>query len=68
MRCFSRTCGLIALTLAVGLGGSSWTASAEAADVVAVVAMDSYRDLKKQLTWLGRETGNPMLAGGAEGC
>ena len=67
MRCFSRTCGLIALTLAVGLGGSSWTASAEAADVVAVVAMDSYRDLKKQLTWLGRETGNPMLAGGAEG-
>ncbi len=35
--------------------------------MVAVVAMDSYRDFKKQLTWLGRETGNPMLAGGAEG-
>ena len=67
MGCVSRTCGLIALTWAVGLGSFSWTASSEAADVVAVVAMDSYRDLKKQLTWLGRETGNPMLAGGAEG-
>jgi hypothetical protein len=68
MRCFSRTCGVIALTLVVGLGGFPWTTtSSDAADVVAVVAVDSYRDLKKQLTWLGREMGNPMLAGSAEG-
>jgi len=68
MRRPSHTCGLIALTLAFCLGSPAWPPTAvEAADIVAVVALDSYRDLKKQLTWLGRETGNPMLAGGAEG-
>jgi hypothetical protein len=66
MRCFSQTCGLVALLSAFSLGGF-FQRSLQAADVVAVVAMDSYRDLKKQLTWLGRETGNPMLAGTAEG-
>jgi hypothetical protein len=66
MRCFLRTYGLIALTFAVSFSGFL-SARLQAADIVAVVAMDSYRDLKKQLTWLGRETGNPMLAGGAEG-
>ncbi len=68
MRCSLRTHSLVAVALALVLGGFTWeSASPQAADVVAVVALDSYRDLKKQLTWLGVETGNPMLAGGAEG-
>ena len=67
MRRPSHTCGLIALTLAVCFGSLPLRSAVEAADIVAVVALDSYGDLKKQLTWLGRETGNPMLAGGAEG-
>ena len=41
---------------------------ARAADnpVVAVVAVDGYADLKKQLGWLGQRVGNPQLAALAE--
>jgi hypothetical protein len=34
--------------------------------VVAVVAIDGYADLKKQLGWLGQRVGNPQLAALAE--
>lgn len=34
--------------------------------VVAVVAVDGYADLKKQLGWLGQRVGNPQLAALAE--
>jgi hypothetical protein len=65
MRSFSLSRLLVLATVALG---SSPFASAELPkDVVAVVACDSYRDLKKQLTWLGREVGQPALAGMAEG-
>jgi hypothetical protein len=41
-------------------------ARAAEAPVVAVVAVDGYADLKKQLGWLGQRVGNPQLAALAE--
>lgn len=35
-------------------------------EVVAVVSIDAYADIKKQLGWIGGQVGNPTLAGFAE--
>lgn len=40
--------------------------AAEKPEVIAVVAIDPYADLRSQLTWVGEQVGNPMLAGFAE--
>lgn len=40
--------------------------AAEKPEVIAVVAIDPYADLRSQLTWMGEQVGNPMLAGFAE--
>ncbi|NBV46907.1 MAG: hypothetical protein EBR86_15035, partial [Planctomycetia bacterium] len=64
---------LVVAALGVGSGGigSVWlglpAASARAQeprqrDVVAMVVLDSYADMKKQLAWLGPQIDNPNLA------
>jgi hypothetical protein len=59
-------------TLAIGSpvwGPVSLGSVARAADkqeVIAVVAVDPYADLRSQLTWVGEQVGNPTLAGFAE--
>jgi hypothetical protein len=53
---------LAALTVASLTG----IARAAEAPVVAVVAVDGYADLKKQLGWVGERVGNPQLAALAE--
>lgn len=41
-------------------------AAAAKPDVIAVLACDAYGDLRSQLTWVGKQVGNPSLAGFAE--
>ena len=52
--------------VAVAASISFHTARAAEAPVVAVVAVDSYADVKKQLGWVGARVGNPQLAALAE--
>ena len=40
--------------------------AADKPEVIAVVAIDPYADLRSQLTWVGEQVGNPTLAGFAE--
>lgn len=42
---------------------AAWAAES---DVIAVVAIDPYADIRNQLTWVGEQVGNPTLAGFAE--
>lgn len=52
-----------------GLLAIACSAAVRAADkpeVIAVVAIDPYADLRSQLTWVGEHVGNPTLAGFAE--
>jgi hypothetical protein len=58
----ARVLTLAALTVASLTG----IARAAEAPVVAVVAVDGYADLKKQLGWVGERVGNPQLAALAE--
>lgn len=69
----SRLCrrGIIVAAVLSALAGSviSGGASAHASDkpeVIAVVAIDPYADVRSQLTWVGEQVGNPTLAGFAE--
>lgn len=57
-----------ALTVAAALAAvaSPVVPAAEKPEVIAVVAIDPYADLRSQLTWVGEQVGNPMLAGFAE--
>ena len=58
----------ICLFIALFLAGSLAPAPARAAEpeVIAVVAVDGYADLKKQVRWIGTLVGNPALDGFAE--
>ncbi|MFM7205913.1 MAG: hypothetical protein ACKO4T_04495 [Planctomycetaceae bacterium] len=51
--------GILALT-------SSLASAADPQEVIAVMALDPYADLRSQLTWVGEQVGNPTLAGFAE--
>jgi hypothetical protein len=56
-------------TVLVGLLALACSSAVRAADkpeVIAVVAVDPYADLRSQLTWVGEQVGNPTLAGFAE--
>jgi len=60
VRCRAAIAGMLAVVC---------SAAAHAADkpeVIAVVAIDPYADLRSQLTWVGEQVGNPTLAGFAE--
>ena len=58
----------VRLLVAAALAAASFVGVARAAEpaVVAVVAVDSYADLKKQIGWFGERVGNPTLAALAE--
>jgi hypothetical protein len=45
---------------------SATVRAADKPEVIAVVAIDPYADLRSQLTWVGEQVGNPTLAGFAE--
>lgn len=52
-----------------GIAAVICSAAVRAADkpeVIAVVAIDPYADIRSQLTWAGEQVGNPTLAGFAE--
>ncbi len=53
-------------SLAVVLSSAATARLASAREVIAVVAIDSYGDLKQQLTWVGPHVDNPGLAGMVE--
>ena len=61
---------LLLATLFVALTGAATAvhgvARAAEPEVIAVVAVDGYADLKKQLRWIGTLVGNPALDGFAE--
>ena len=56
------------LLVIAALASASLVGVAHAAEpaVVAVVAVDGYADLKKQIGWFGERVGNPTLAALAE--
>jgi hypothetical protein len=60
----SAACGLALLATLVT--ASRPVSAAAEPTVVAVVAVDGYADLKKQVRWLGTQVGNPALDGFAE--
>lgn len=68
MRSFSRSAAR--LLAFVSLAAANVASIARAADerpVIAVVACDSYADLRSQVAWVGEQVGNPTLAGLVEG-
>ncbi len=52
--------------MVAGAAGSSAARAADKPEVIAVVAIDPYADVRSQLTWVGEQVGNPTLAGFAE--
>jgi hypothetical protein len=50
---------------AVNAASSAW--AVDERPVIAVVACDSYTDLRGQVAWIGEQVGNPTLAGLVEG-
>lgn len=55
-----------ALAGLLALACSAAVRAADTPEVIAVVAIDPYADLRSQLTWVGEQVGNPTLAGFAE--
>ncbi|MFM7137177.1 MAG: hypothetical protein ACKO1M_08935, partial [Planctomycetota bacterium] len=58
----------VRLLMVAALAATPLLAAARAAEpaVVAVVAVDGYADMKKQIGWFGERVGNPTLAALAE--
>ena len=57
---------VIALAGVAAVVCSAAVRAAEKPNVIAVLAIDPYADIKSQLTWVGEQVGNPTLAGFAE--
>ena len=57
---------VIALAGVAAIVCSATVRAAEKPNVIAVLAIDPYADIKSQLTWVGEQVGNPTLAGFAE--
>jgi hypothetical protein len=60
LRCRAAIAGILAIAC------SAAVRAADKPEVIAVVAIDPYADLRSQLTWVGEQVGNPTLAGFAE--
>jgi hypothetical protein len=60
VRCHAAIAGMLAVVC------SAAVRAADKPEVIAVVAVDPYADLRSQLTWVGEQVGNPTLAGFAE--
>lgn len=54
---------VVVAALALLLPTSAWAQSGSGRKILAVVAIDSYGELKQQLTWVGPHVDNPGLAG-----
>jgi hypothetical protein len=62
----SSVCCRAALAGMLAVVCSAAVRAADKPEVIAVVAVDPYADLRSQLTWVGEQVGNPTLAGFAE--
>ena len=56
----------VAVAGLLALACSAAVRAADKPEVIAVVTIDPYADLRSQLTWVGEQVGNPTLAGFAE--